>query len=448
MMIKKMLCVLLAALGMIFVACGSAGGGPAGSPEGTPDDPVPMAVGSDFDLSTGWADLLNSIAAEGKYVALDLSACPASGEFDPGTANTGEQYIVSLVLPGGITSIKDGTSANPTFEHFTALTRVTGAGVTDIGEWAFAYRALTAADFPAATDIGNQAFWYCYRLKTADFPAAETIGNQAFTGCSGLETVRLPAAKHIYSSAFQNCTTLTAVSLPASLTTIGDSPYNPGSPFIGCTRLTSITVDGANAAYKHSGDRRMLLSKDGATLIAYPTAAGAVVTPDSITGIAAYAFTGCTALTSVSLPNVTEIRAAFQGCTALTSADLPAVTSIGGFAFSGCTALTTVHLPSVTRIIGRSFIGTGGTALTVTLGSTVPTLEENTFDGVDTAKTVTVKVPSGAAAWSGIVSGSPYNETGSYTNNWGNAFRGMGWNGTGYLTGTVNANIIITIEEQ
>jgi hypothetical protein len=26
-------------------------------------------------------------------------------------------------------------------------------------------------------------------------------------------------------------------------------------------------------------------------------------------------------------------------------------------------------------------------------------------------------------------------------NNWGNAFRGKGWNGISYLTGTVNGNI-------
>ena len=56
----------------------------------------------------------------------------------------------------------------------------------------------------------------------------------------------------------------------------------------------------------------------------------------SVTSIEAYAFSGCTGLTSISIPSsVTSIGgSAFYLCTGLTSVDIPnSVTSIGNSAF-------------------------------------------------------------------------------------------------------------------
>jgi hypothetical protein len=58
------------------------------------------------------------------------------------------------------------------------------------------------------------------------------------------------------------------------------------------------------------------------------------------------AFSYCTGLTSVSIPNsVTSIGGeAFRGCTGLTSVTIPnSVTVIGGLAFYGCACLTGVY---------------------------------------------------------------------------------------------------------
>ena len=69
----------------------------------------------------------------------------------------------------------------------------------------------------------------------------------------------------------------------------------------------------------------------------------------SVTCIGDYAFEGCSALTSVTIPNsVTSIdREAFLGCSGLTSVTIPnSVTNIGSDAFRDCSGLTKVIVPN------------------------------------------------------------------------------------------------------
>ena len=69
------------------------------------------------------------------------------------------------------------------------------------------------------------------------------------------------------------------------------------------------------------------------------------------TSIGAYAFYGCSKLTTADFPAATSIDTyAFYGCSKLTTADFPAVTSIGAYAFENCSALTDVDFPLVTNI--------------------------------------------------------------------------------------------------
>jgi hypothetical protein len=276
--------------------------------------------------------------------------------------------------------------------------------------------ALTTVDLTTAATIGGGAFNDCTALTTLYLPAATTIGPNVFNDCTSLTTVNLPAATSIDEHTFEDCTALTTISLPGTLTFIGSNP------FAGCTGLTSITV-AAGSPYSHSADGRMLLSNNGKKLIGYPSASGEV-TLNGVETVGISAFWGCTGLTKVNLPDATAIDgSAFAECTALTTVDLPAAASIGGQAFAFCSSLATVTLGS----------------------STAPSLGTEMFIVIDALQTVTVMVPLDAADWNTIVSGSPY--TGADTaNNWGNAFRGIGWDGTNYLNGTVNSNITLTIE--
>lgn len=79
----------------------------------------------------------------------------------------------------------------------------------------------------------------------------------------------------------------------------------------------------------------------------------------SVTSIGEYAFSACTDLTSVIIPNsVTTIGSgAFSACSGLTSIIIPnSVTSIGDYAFSGSSGLTNVTIGnSVTKIGFKAF---------------------------------------------------------------------------------------------
>ena len=120
-----------------------------------------------------------------------------------------------------------------------------------------------------------------------------------------------------------------------------------------------------------------------------------------MTFIGKSAFSGCSGLTSIVIPNsVTSIEyEAFKHCTELTSVEIPnSVTSIGEYAFSGCTGLTSIEIPgSVTSIGSSAFSGcTGLTSVTSLIpANELFAINSYVFSGVDKT-TCTLYVPYGA----------------------------------------------------
>ena len=120
--------------------------------------------------------------------------------------------------------------------------------------------------------------------------------------------------------------------------------------------------------------------------------------PSGVTSIGDEAFSGCSGLTSLTLPScVTSIGDfAFKGCSGLTSLTIPSgVTSIGDWAFEGCSGLTSLTIPSgVTSIGDRAFEGCSGLTSIYAYTKKIPELGYHVFLECD-AKNCTVYVPKG-----------------------------------------------------
>ena len=150
--------------------------------------------------------------------------------------------------------------------------------------------------------------------------------------------------------------------------------------FSGCSGLTSLTLPA------------------GITEIGFQAFYGcrgltSLTLPDGITSIGSYAFYGCSGLTSLTLPDgITEIvNDAFSGCSGLTSLTLPdGITKIGNHAFSCCSGLTSLNLPAgITKISDGAFQYCSGlTSLTLPAGITE--ISDGTFWGCNGLTSLTL----------------------------------------------------------
>ena len=147
----------------------------------------------------------------------------------------------------------------------------------------------------------------------------------------------------------------------------------------------SYTHQGTTLYYNITSDNTVDVAGDNSV-------SGAVVIPSSVTNngttysvtsIGDWAFSYCSGLTSVTIPNsVTSIgEGAFSWCSSLTSVTLPnSVTSIADYAFWGCSGLTSVTIPnSVTSIAGYAFYECNGLTSIVSNAVVPPALGSEFF---------------------------------------------------------------------
>ena len=271
-----------------------------------------------------------------------------------------------------------------------------------------------------------------------------TIEPNAFANCSKVSDLILPnTLTTIGQSAFKNCTSMTKIYMPSSVTTISasSSSYSPfygwnstaiiccgasskpsgwGSywNYYGSGYLTTIwNVAGSpqqNADWeyveKNDGTIGVLKYLGAATVLTIPkinnkdvseiyqncfkdnTSITSIIIPSGVTSIGKSAFSGCSALATLTIPfvggsstsndylgyifgassysnnssyvpsslktivvtNGSSIPSyAFYGCSGLTSITIPSsVTSIPSYAFNGCSGLTSITIPSSVTSIG------------------------------------------------------------------------------------------------
>ena len=179
----------------------------------------------------------------------------------------------------------------------------------------------------------------------------KSIGEEAFRDCTGLtgtlDLSNCTSLTSIGEMAFSGCSGLTSIILPSNLTSIGNSAFS------GCSNLQpSVTEQGVK--YLGNSDNPYLVLWDGTdiTSTTYTVNNNCRFIYDS-------AFSGCSGLTSITLPSsLTSIGSyAFSGCSGFISLDFTNCTSlasIGDWAFNSCHGLASISLSSSLASIGDS----------------------------------------------------------------------------------------------
>ena len=145
-----------------------------------------------------------------------------------------------------------------------------------------------------------------------------------------------------------------SITIPASITSIENRAFDE------CYALAEIHYGGDVAGWCGISGLHNLMSNGKNYKSLYidgELVAGNLVIPEGVTSIGDQAFRGCSALTSVTFAEGSQLTSigeyAFRDCSALTSIVIPdSVTSIGDQAFCGCSALTSVTIPAGVTSIG------------------------------------------------------------------------------------------------
>lgn len=233
------------------------------------------------------------------------------------------ELVTELVIPEGVTSIGEYA-----FYHCGSLTSVTiPASMTDIGSMAFGHcNNLTNVEINGGI-VGAGAFCYCGALVNVTIGDGVTsIGDAAFEGCDALTSITIPeGVTSIGDYAFASCEALTNISIPDSITSIGSGAFN-----------------GCNLSYKRY-DTAFYLGNESNPYVYLVSASATDISGCNIHKntkiIKESAFSGCTGLTSVTIPDsvVSIGDYAFQGCSALAEIVIgDGVTTIGAYAFNNC----------------------------------------------------------------------------------------------------------------
>ena len=203
------------------------------------------------------------------------------------------------------------------------------------------YRATRQLDWEKSSV--NPRFWGedCKFLdEQSTYDSATGEGRWAYTG----------TVIYITDAAFSGEAGLQEIVIPASVVEVGRNLWNEtggGGAFQNCTALTSVVFEGDN------------LSKINLNTFNGCSALSSIELPESLEKIEYNAFDDCSALKSIVIPDkVTYIgEGAFNYCTGLQEAYIgDGVTEIAAKAFAKCTALKTVVIgKSIQRIGDQAF---------------------------------------------------------------------------------------------
>ena len=350
--------------------------------------------------------------------------------------------LTEVTIPEGVTSI-----GNAAFSGCSSLTEVTiPKSVTSIGDSAFyncdalktVYYGGSQTDW-GKISIGSdndpllKAEIICAIQESNGFAYTVTGDEATITGYTGsAKNLVIPSelggkpVTAIGEKAFEGYKNIVNIYIPKTIKAIGEDAFldvfdrNRSNLFV-CYQRTknewgeieiqkgndeidlpdnSVTEDGRILLPKYecnlSGDMVYQASDDAATLVHYFGSDSKVNIPAELGGkpvteIGEFAFTNCSGLTKVTIPEgVTSIGAgAFQSCGSLTEVNIPkSVETIGNGAFGFCSSLTKVTIPEGVTSIKDSAFANCSRLTEVTIPKSVTSIGERAFYQCEALTTV------------------------------------------------------------
>ena len=330
-------------------------------------------------------------------------------------------------------NIPDGV-AQLSKNMFKGCTNLTGISlpntITTIDTGAFEGTGLTSISLVKVKEIGDSAFKGT-KLQAITLPTSLLkIGANAFEG-NLMTTLEVPeGVVSIGAGAFSNCANLKEVTLPSSLSTMGKGIFENDKEFSLVYLVRNSTADEYDytpATKQYTGDVKswkcgatsednvtaelntttgVLTIKGTGSMKDYTSRASVpwygsraqiklVRIADTVTNIGSFAFSGCSNLTDINIPeSITKVGDnAFLQDFKLASVDMSSainLTELGTNAFAMCTGLTEVNLAPNLVTVGSSAFYSCTLLPKVILPQNVQRIGDNAFGGCTSLKSVTI----------------------------------------------------------
>lgn len=168
------------------------------------------------------------------------------------------------------------------------------------------------------------------------------IKDYGFMNCTYMRTIDIPETiETLGDFSFYNCCNLERINIPGSVNSIQKGVFS------GCNNLCSITVSSDNTTYDSRENCNAIISTEKNVIVA---GCHTSKIPDSVKGIADYAFQKCGLLQELVIPrNIEEIGyRAFTDCYSLQSIRIaPGINlSLQPESFANCVSLNSLFIPT------------------------------------------------------------------------------------------------------
>ncbi len=373
-----------------------------------------------------------TITTIGSYVFrnndLDISSLPSNLSSLGSYAFYGNTDITSMEIPSSLTAIPsycfyDTSMSTITYENEDA--------VTTIGDYAFYGTEFTTFEFPqnvstiatgvlqncenlvsvtmyenGPTRINGGAF--AYNEKFTSIKTLDDDGNVT-ARCTSDTTAYIPQSTLRTSNSstgagtFQD-TSIERVIIPCDLTRIAEHCFED------CTKLEEVVFD--------DYDNSVLRSINNYAFTGCSSLVE-ITLPNLIHTIGTYVFQNCTSLVSVHLPDATVWDDGTYGyqyniATSYGSSSATYYTTVKEYIFSGCTSLTTVNIPTTVTKISNYAFENCTSLYSLNVPANVSSIASNAFSGcsVYIAAANSYKPNTWTTGWDNGVAGAAYGSQG------------------------------------